>query len=47
MMAFLMQQNRHPTALEIFEAVNSTDSRSSRATTYNNRRDLAAGRLGA
>src|SRR5271163_4805704 len=39
-MAFLMEQNRHPTAVEIFEAVNSTDPRSSRATTYNNLRDL-------
>ena len=35
-----MEQNRHPTAVEIFEAVNSTDPRSSRATTYNNLRDL-------
>jgi Fur family transcriptional regulator, peroxide stress response regulator len=39
-MAFLMEQNRHPTAVEIFEAVNHTDPRSSRATTYNNLRDL-------
>jgi Fur family peroxide stress response transcriptional regulator len=39
-MAFLMEQNRHPTAVEIFEAVNRTDPRSSRATTYNNLRDL-------
>ena len=39
-MAFLMEQNRHPTAVEIFEAVNSSDPRSSRATTYNNLRDL-------
>ena len=39
-MAFLMQHNRHPTAVEIFEAVNRVDSRSSRATTYNNLRDL-------
>src|SRR6204780_3768391 len=39
-MAFLMEQNRHPTAAEIFEAVNSVDTRSSRATTYNNLRDL-------
>jgi Fur family transcriptional regulator, peroxide stress response regulator len=39
-MAFLMERNRHPTAAEIFEAVNRVDSRSSRATTYNNLRDL-------
>jgi Fe2+ or Zn2+ uptake regulation protein len=39
-MAFLMEQNRHPTAAEIFEAVNRADPRSSRATTYNNLRDL-------
>ncbi len=39
-MAFLMQHNGHPTAVEIFEAVNRVDSRSSRATTYNNLRDL-------
>jgi len=39
-MAFLMKQNRHPTAVEIFEAVNRLDPRSSRATTYNNLRDL-------
>jgi len=39
-MAFLMRQNRHPTAAEIFEAVNRVDPRSSRATTYNNLRDL-------
>ena len=39
-MAFLMAQNRHPTAAEIFEAVNRADPRSSRATTYNNLRDL-------
>ena len=39
-MAFLMDQNRHPTAVEIFEAVNLVDPRSSRATTYNNLRDL-------
>src|ERR1700691_2713588 len=39
-MAFLMEQNRHPTAVEIFEAVNRADPRSSRATTYNNLRDL-------
>ena len=39
-MAFLMEQNKHPTAVEIFEAVNRMDPRSSRATTYNNLRDL-------
>ena len=39
-MAFLMERNRHPTAVEIFEAVNRVDPRSSRATTYNNLRDL-------
>jgi len=39
-MAFLMAQARHPTAAEIFAAVNRVDPRSSRATTYNNLRDL-------
>lgn len=39
-MAFLIEQNNHPTAVEIFEAVNRLDPRSSRATTYNNLRDL-------
>ena len=39
-MAFLMELNRHPTAAEILEAVNRVDPRSSRATTYNNLRDL-------
>jgi Fur family transcriptional regulator, peroxide stress response regulator len=39
-MAFLMEQTKHPTAAEIFEAVNRVDPRSSRATTYNNLRDL-------
>jgi Fur family peroxide stress response transcriptional regulator len=39
-MAFLMEHGGHPTAAEIFEAVNRVDSRSSRATTYNNLRDL-------
>ncbi len=39
-MAFLTKHNRHPTAAEIFEAVNRADPRSSRATTYNNLRDL-------
>jgi Fur family transcriptional regulator, peroxide stress response regulator len=40
LMAFLMELNRHPTAAEIFEAVNRAEPRSSRATTYNNLRDL-------
>ena len=39
-MAFLMEQAGHPTAAEIFEAVNRVDPRSSRATIYNNLRDL-------
>jgi len=39
-MAFLMESHRHPTAAEIFDAVNRVDPRSSRATTYNNLRDL-------
>jgi len=39
-MVFLMECNRHPTAAEIYEAVNRVDPRSSRATTYNNLRDL-------
>ena len=39
-MAFLTDCNRHPTAAEIYEAVNRVDPRSSRATTYNNLRDL-------
>jgi Fur family peroxide stress response transcriptional regulator len=39
-MAFLMEQNSHPTAAEIFDAVNRVDPRSSKATTYNNLRDL-------
>ena len=39
-MAFLMEHSRHPTAAEIFQAVNRVDPRSSRATTYNNLRDL-------
>src|SRR6202050_1137470 len=46
-MAFLMEHNSHPTAAEILEAVNRVDSRSSRATTYNNLRDLVqAGLVG-
>jgi Fe2+ or Zn2+ uptake regulation protein len=39
-MAFLMEHTGHPTAAEIFEAVNRMDPRSSRATIYNNLRDL-------
>jgi Fur family peroxide stress response transcriptional regulator len=39
-MAFLMKHSSHPTAAEIFEAVNRADPRCSRATTYNNLRDL-------
>ncbi len=39
-MAVLMEQTVHPTAIEIFEAVNRLDPRSSRSTTYNNLRDL-------
>ena len=39
-MAFLMEHHGHPTAAEILEAVNRADPRSSRATTYNNLRDL-------
>ncbi|HEY1800504.1 MAG TPA: transcriptional repressor [Terriglobales bacterium] len=39
-MAFLMDHKGHPTAAEIFEGVNRLDPRSSRATTYNNLRDL-------
>src|SRR3974390_936005 len=37
---FLIEHTSHPTAAEIFEAVNRADPRSSRATTYNNLRDL-------
>jgi Fur family peroxide stress response transcriptional regulator len=39
-MAFLMGHASHPTTAEIFDAVNRVDPRSSRATTYNNLRDL-------
>src|SRR6185369_8945581 len=39
-MSFLMEHPSHPTAAEIFEAVNRADPRTSRATTYNNLRDL-------
>ncbi len=40
-MKFLMEHASHPTAPEIFEAVNRVDPRCSRATTYNALRDLA------
>jgi Fe2+ or Zn2+ uptake regulation protein len=39
-MAFLRRQAGHPTAVEIFEGVNRVDPRSSRATIYNNLRDM-------
>jgi Fur family transcriptional regulator, peroxide stress response regulator len=39
-MAFLLEHTRHPTAAEILAAVNRVDPRCSRATTYNNLRDL-------
>src|SRR5580693_3301221 len=39
-MAFLTEHTGHPTAAEIFETVNRLDPRSTRATTYNNLRDL-------
>src|SRR5271167_1543599 len=39
-MSFLMKHNVHPAAEEIFEAVNRVDPRASRATIYNNLRDL-------
>lgn len=39
-MTFLMEHPGHPTAADIFEAVNRLDPRLSRATTYNNLRDL-------
>jgi len=39
-MSFLMGCHGHPTAAEIYQAVNRVDPRSSRATTYNNLRDL-------
>jgi Fur family peroxide stress response transcriptional regulator len=39
-MSFLLKHRGHPTATEIFEAVNRLDPRCSRATTYNNLRDL-------
>ena len=39
-MTFLGDHPGHPTAAEIFESVNRLDPRSSRATIYNNLRDL-------
>jgi Fur family peroxide stress response transcriptional regulator len=39
-MAFLRRHTGHPTAAEIYRAVNRADPRCSRATTYNNLRDL-------
>ncbi len=39
-MAYLLKHPGHPTAAEIFEGVNRLDPRCSRATTYNNLRDL-------
>ncbi|HEY1341198.1 MAG TPA: transcriptional repressor, partial [Bryobacteraceae bacterium] len=39
-MGFLLEHSGHPTAAEIFDAVNRVDPRSSRATIYNNLRDL-------
>jgi Fur family transcriptional regulator, peroxide stress response regulator len=39
-MAFLVEHAGHPTAAAIFEAVNRADPGCSRATTYNNLRDL-------
>ena len=38
--AFLVEHTGHPTAAEIFEAVNRIDPRSYRATTFNYLRDL-------
>jgi len=39
-MTFLLEHDSHPTAAEVFEAVNRSDPRCSRATAYNNLRDL-------
>jgi Fur family transcriptional regulator, peroxide stress response regulator len=44
-MAFLIENLSHPTALEIFESVNREDPRCSRATTYNSLRDLVGAGL--
>ena len=40
LVAFLMENASHPTAIEIFEGVNRLDPRSSKATVYRNLRDL-------
>ncbi len=40
LMAFLLKHTHHPTAAEIFAALNRMRPRYSRATTYNNLRDL-------
>jgi Fur family peroxide stress response transcriptional regulator len=40
LMAFLLKHPSHPTAAEIFAAVNRLHPNCSRATTYNNLRDL-------
>jgi Fur family peroxide stress response transcriptional regulator len=39
-MAFLLENEGHPTAVEIFDGVNRLDPRSSRATVYRNLKDL-------
>ena len=39
-MAYLVEHDGHPTAAEIYENTNRVDPLSSRATTYNNLRDL-------
>lgn len=39
-MAFLMENAGHPTAVEIFDGVNRLDPRSSKATVYRNLKDL-------
>jgi len=39
-MAFLMENPGHPTAVEIFDGVNRLDPRSSKATVYRNLKDL-------
>ncbi|AFL88054.1 Fe2+/Zn2+ uptake regulation protein [Terriglobus roseus DSM 18391] len=40
LMAFLMENEGHPTAAEIFDGVNRLDPRSSRATVYRNLKDM-------
>ncbi len=44
-LTFLMGQNRHATAADIFEAVNSVNPSCSRATAYNALRDLVSAGL--